>query len=59
MQSPSITVASTAVFPSNPPAQRVRREIWPAAVITFALLLNVGWICLLGYWLIKVVRLAI
>jgi hypothetical protein len=29
MQAPSTTVAPTAVLPSNPPAQRVRREIWP------------------------------
>ena len=59
MQSPSITVASTAVLPTNSPAQRVRREIWPTAVISFGLVVTVGWVCLLGYWLIKLVRLAI
>jgi hypothetical protein len=59
MQSPSTSVASTAVVPSNPPAQRARRKIWPAAEITFGLVLTVAWVCLLGYGLIELVRLAI
>jgi len=29
MQAPSTTGAPTGVLPSNPPAQRVRHEIWP------------------------------
>jgi hypothetical protein len=47
-----------AVVPSNPPAQRARRNIWPAAVI-IGLVLTVAWVCLLGYGLIELVRLAI
>ena len=52
------TIASAATLPYEP-AQRVRREIWPAAVIAFGLVLTVGWTCLLGYGLIELVRLAI
>ena len=59
MHSPSVTLTSTAVLPSNLTAQRVRREIWPAAVIAFAIALNVGWICLLCYGLVQLLRLAI
>ena len=55
----SIAVASAEAVPSNPSAQIVRREIWPTAVIAFAVVLNVAWVCLLGYWLITIVRLAI
>jgi hypothetical protein len=44
MQSPSTSVASTGVLPSNPPAQRVRREIWPVAVITLGAVLTVAWV---------------
>jgi hypothetical protein len=53
MQSPS------AVLPPNPTAQRLRREIWPAAAITFGLILTVGWVCLLGSGVLKLVQLAI
>ena len=53
-----ITVASAATLPYEP-AQRVRREIWPVAVITFGLVITVGWVCLLGYGLIRLVQLAV
>ena len=56
MQSPSTSVASTAVLPSNPPAQRVRREIWPVAL---GAVLTVAWVCLLGYGLIELVWLVL
>jgi hypothetical protein len=56
---PRTAIASAATLPYNAPAQRVRREIWPAAVITFGLVLSFGWTCLLGYGLIKLVQLAI
>jgi uncharacterized SAM-binding protein YcdF (DUF218 family) len=57
MQSPSTSVASTAVLPSNSPAQPVRREIWPVAVITLGA--TVAWVCLLGYGLIESVWLVL
>ena len=59
MPAPSSAPASPAVLPSNPPAQQVRREIWPAAAITFGLVLTVAWVCVLGYGLIELVRLAV
>jgi len=59
MQSPSTSVASTAGLPSNPPAQRVRREIWPVAVFTLGAVLTVAWVCLLGYGLIELVWLVL
>ena len=59
MHFPRITVAPTAVLPPNLPAQRVRGEIWPAAVITFGLILTVGWVCLLGWGVIMLLQLAI
>jgi len=59
MHFPGITVAPAAVLPSNLPDQRVRREIWPAAVITFGLVVTVGWACLLGYGVIMLLQLAI
>ena len=59
MRSPSTVVASPAVLPSNPPAPRGGREIWPAAVITFGLVLTVGWVFLLGYGVIRLMQLAI
>jgi hypothetical protein len=49
-------IASAAILPY---AQRVRREVWPAAIITFGLVLTVGWVCLLGYGLVKLVQLAV
>ena len=52
------TIASAATLPYEP-AQRVRREIWQVSVITFGLVLTVGWVCLLGYGLIKLVQLAV
>jgi len=39
---------------------RVRNDpFWPAAIITFALSITVSWVILLGYALVKLVRLAL
>jgi hypothetical protein len=54
---PSTIIASAATSASNPPAGR--REIWPAAVITFGLSLTAAWVILLGYGLVRLVELAI
>jgi len=56
---PRTIIAPAATLPSNPPAQRNRREIWPVAVVTFGLVLSVGWSCLLGYGVIKLAQMAI
>ena len=56
---PRTTIASEATLLSNPAAQQVRREIWPAAVITVGIGLTAACVILLGYGLVRLVELAI
>ncbi len=51
----SQTAVATRTLQSAP-APRFHR-IWPAAVIGFALMINVAWVALLGYGLTAIIRL--
>ena len=49
-------IAPTALEAEND--TRVNR-IWPAAIICFGLGINVAWVALLGYWLVRLIKIAL
>lgn len=50
----------TVTVPVTPAAKNEtqRLQIWPAAIILFGLALNVAWVALLGYGIIRILKLA-
>ena len=50
----------TVIVPITPAAKKetLRLQIWPAAIILFGLALNVGWVALLGYGIVSILKLA-
>ena len=52
-----IGASTAAAAPASP--EPVIHRIWPVAVIVFGLALTAGWMCLLGYALVKLIEMAI
>ena len=58
---PAADIAATAA-PHSPDFQAIpprRHEIWPEAVIAFALGVNAAWVILLGYGVVELVEFVI
>jgi len=51
----------TAIAPTAPEAENDTRvnRIWPAAIIFFGLGINAAWVALLGYWLVRFIKIAL
>jgi hypothetical protein len=48
---------AVSAFDATP--RKARESFWPAAVVVFGISLSAGWTILLGYGLIKLIRLVI